>query len=151
MRKILSLALIVALGGGHWHVLAAQEQQPTGVVAGTATSTTGAALSGVTIQALGSSGAIAGSAVTARDGSFSIPTLYLGTYTVQCIDGRRVLGTASVTLSSATAMVRLTCAVDPAAPPQKNRRFLLAALGAAAAAIGAVAVVARNGDASPAR
>jgi hypothetical protein len=126
-----------------------------GVISGTARSTAGAAVSDVTIQALNAGGSVVGTTVTSREGSFTLPSVPFGTYTVQCVNSRNeVIGTASVTLAAVSATVGVTCATEVAAPPPapRNRRLLFAlAAAAAGAAIGAVAVVAGGGDASGAR
>src|SRR5688572_14735117 len=148
MKKILALTLTCLVAGAQFTALAAQAGQPTGVVSGTATSNTGRNLSGLTIQVRNAAGAIVGSVVTTNNGAFTFSGLAGGMYTLECLsEKKQVIGTARATLTPPSATVNITCASDVAALPILNRK-VLTALGAAAVAIGAVAVVSTRGTAS---
>ena len=121
-----------------------------GVITGAVASSSGRRLSNVTMQLLNQSGVVVASAVTARNGEFTIPPAGYDTYTLQCVDNNKVIGTASVTLKTATEAVKITCASDAAAPFWK-KSAVLTGLAAAAAALGATAIVASSGDASGSR
>ena len=121
-----------------------------GVITGAVASSSGRRLSNVTMQLLNQSGVVVASAVTARNGEFTIPPAGYDTYTLQCVDNNKVIGTASVTLKTATEAVKITCASD-AAPPFWKKSTVLTGLAAAAAALGATAIVASSGDASGSR
>jgi carboxypeptidase family protein len=124
----------------------------TGVISGSVTSQIGRPLAGITMQLLDSSGSIVGKATTAPNGEFSIQGVACGTDTLQCL-GRdnKILGTSSVTLSGPSQSVKMICTTD-VVPFWKTKPggFLLGA-GAAAAAIGAAAIISTHGDASGAR
>ena len=150
MRNSLALALIFAVALAQIPASLAAQQPTTGTVTGTAESNTGRNLSGITIQVRNISGAIIGSAVTNNDGAFTIGGLAAGVYTLECLQKNQVIGTAKLNLTLPTTMQNITCASDVAALPFLNRRAL-SALGAAAVAIGAIAVVSTRGDGSPAR
>jgi len=161
MKRILLLALMYSLLCASLAGLQAQGQPSgvitgavrdcTGVISGSVTSQIGRPLSGITMQLLDSSGAIVGKTVTARNGEFSIPGVSCGTDTLQCLDKDKVLGTSSVTLSvpGASESVKMTCTTDVV--PFWKTKALLVGVGAAAAAIGAAAVVSTGADASGAR
>ena len=121
-----------------------------GVITGAVASSSGRRLSNVTMQLLNQSGVVVASAVTARNGEFTIPPAGYDTYTLQCVANNKVIGTASVTLKTATEAVKITCASD-AAPPFWKKSTVLTGLAAAAAALGATAIVASSGDASGSR
>jgi hypothetical protein len=121
-----------------------------GVITGAVASSSGRRLSNVTMQLLNQSGVVVASAVTARNGEFTIPPAGYDTYTLQCVANNKVIGTTSVTLKTATEAVKITCASD-AAPPFWTKSTVLTGLAAAAAALGATAIVASSGDASGSR
>ena len=121
-----------------------------GVITGAVASSSGRRLSNVTMQLLNQSGVVVASAVTARNGEFTIPPAGYDTYTLQCVANNKVIGTTSVTLKTATEAVKITCASD-AAPPFWKKSTVLTGLAAAAAALGATAIVASSGDASGSR
>ena len=85
---------------------------------------------------------------TSRDGAFSFPAVSYQTYTLQCLQDGKVLGTSSVTLTAATQSVKMTCASDVPAAWWKKTGVLT---GLLAAAVGTAAVVATQGDASGSR
>jgi hypothetical protein len=148
MKKLLALTLTCVIVSAQFPALAAQAAQPTGAVSGTATSNTGRKLSGITIRVRNTAGAIIGSTVTASDGTYTVSALAAGMYTLECLtEKKQVIGTARATLTSPSATVNLTCASDVAALPILNKK-VLTALGAAAVAIGAVAVVSTRDPAS---
>ena len=150
MKRILALTLTAVLVSAQVPALIAQAGQ-TGTVSGTASSNTGRKISGLTIQIRNASGSIIGSAVTDGDGKFSIAGLAAGAYTVECLSEKKlVIGTARTTLTPPSANVGITCASDAAFLPPLNKK-LIAALGAAAVAIGSVAIVSSKPDGSPAR
>ena len=79
--------------------------------------------------------------MTGAGGTYTVSALAGGMYTLECVaEKNRVIGTASATLTPPSATANLTCASDATALPILNKK-VLAALGAAAVAIGAVAVV----------
>ena len=121
-----------------------------GVITGAVASSSGRRLSNITMQLLNQSGVVVASAVTARNGEFTIPPAGYDTYTLQCVANNKVIGTTSVTLKTATEAVKITCASD-AAPPFWKKSTVLTGLAAAAAALGATAIVASSGDASGSR
>jgi hypothetical protein len=150
MKRILALTLTAVLVSAQVPALMAQAGQTTGVVSGTASANTGRPLSGLTIQVRNASGSIIGSAVTGSDGKFSIVGLAAGAYTVECLSEKKlVIGTARTTLTPPSATVGIICASDAAFLPINKK--VLTALGAAAIAIGAVAVVSTRPEGSPAR
>jgi hypothetical protein len=121
-----------------------------GVITGAVASSSGRRLSNITMQLLNQSGVVVASAVTARNGEFTLPSASYDTYTLQCVDRNKVIGTSSVTLKGEKEAVKITCASDAAAPFWKNSG-VLTGLVAAAAALGATAIVASSGDASGSR
>ena len=141
MKRILAFALIVVLVAAHVPALQAQAgAATTGVVSGSATANTRRSLSGITIQIRNAGGMVVGSAVTDSEGKFSFPGLAYGPYTVECLsEKKQVIGTAKASLTAPAADVRVTCAFDAAAWWITKKS--LTALGAAAVAIGAVAIV----------
>ena len=161
MKRILLLALMYALlctpfaglqaEGQVSGVITGAVKDCTGVITGSVASQIGRPLSGITMQLLDSSGTIVGKTVTARNGEFSIQGVSCGTDTLQCLDKDKVLGTSSVTLSmpGATESVKMTCTTDVV--PFWKTKALLLGVGAAAAAIGAAAVVATGPAASGAQ
>jgi len=140
MKRILAFALMVSLTGAHVPTLQAQAGVATGVVSGSTTANTRRSLSGITMQIRNAGGMVVGSAVTDSGGKFSFPGLSYGAYTVECLSEKKlVIGTAKATLTSPAADVRVTCAFD--APASWISKKAITALGAAAVAIGAVAIV----------
>jgi large repetitive protein len=155
MKKILALTLTGVIVSAQFPALAAQAPapgaQPTGAVSGGATSNTGRPLPGITIQVRNAAGAIVGSAVTGSGGNYTVAALPAGAYTIECLsEKKQVIGTARATLTPPSATANLICAFDAAGLPILNKK-VLTALGAAAVAIGAVAVVSTRSDGSPAR
>ena len=157
-RKLLSVTLVCAFTCTQLSIVSAQQTtkaNTTGVIAGSARSAAGAPLSNIKMEVVDASGKVTGSGVTAGNGGFSISDVPYGAYTVQCVgEGGRVLGTSRVNVSGAATPVRVTCSTEtPVAkyPPKKKPYALLAGLGAAAVAIGAVAIVANGTDASGSR
>ena len=120
----------------------------TGVISGTVASSSGRRLSGIAMQLVNPMGLVVGKTMTTRNGEFTFAPVSYDIYTLQCMDDDRVIGTSSVTLAEATHSADMTCTSDPGF---WRRWGLLTGLGAAATAIGAVAVVARQGDASGSR
>jgi hypothetical protein len=150
MKRILAFALIGLLAAAHVPTLHAQAGSATGVVSGSATANTRRSLSGLTIQIRNAGGTIVGSAVTDSEGKFSFPGLAAGRYTVECLgEKKQVIGTANATLTPPSTTVRVTCAFDAAALWFNKKA--LTALGAAAVAIGAVAIVSTKDPQSGAR
>ena len=156
MKRMLSLSLMCALTLTQ-SALGAQVQAPgvtgtvlqsSGVISGTASSSSGRPLSNITMQLIDPLGVPAGKAVTSQSGDFSIPGVAYGTYTLQCIQMNKVIGTSSVTLQGPTESVRITCTSDAAAFWTSTGVFL--GLAAAAVAVGAAAVTSSGGAASDA-
>lgn len=156
MNRMLPLALMCVLAFGPPASLAAQAQPPRGVtgnvlqadgvISGTVASSSGRTLSGIAMELVDASGRVIGKTVSTRDGDFKFQPVGYDVYTLQCVDDNKIIGTASVTLKAATESVRITCTSD--AIVWWKRTGVLTGLAAAAAAIGAAAVVATNGDAS---
>jgi hypothetical protein len=160
MKRMLSLALMCALSFSQFAGLAAQVQPPRsvtgnvlqadGVISGTVSSSSGRSLSGITMELVDARGTVVGKTVSARNGDFSFQPVSYDTYTLQCVDDNKVIGTSSVTLKAATESVKITCTSDVPVVWWKNTG-VLTGLAAAAAAIGAAAIVATTGDASGSR
>lgn len=160
MKRMLSLTLMCGLVCGPLD-LAAQEQTPgvvkgavlraDGVISGTVSANTGRKLSGIEMHLVDARGVTVSKTVTTRDGDFKFPPAAYDLYTVQCMDDRKVIGTEKVTLSAPTQSVDMTCTHDVGAWWKKKKWGVLTGLGVAATAIGAVAVVAKGGDASGSR
>jgi hypothetical protein len=150
MKKIVALTLTAVLALTSLSTPTRAQTPATGVLTGTATSNTGRRLSGITIQVRNPVGAVVASAVTQGDGAFTFPGLSAGAYTIECIAKNAVIGTAKATLALPTSSQNITCASDAVAAPIFSTK-VLTALGAAALAIGAVAVVSTRSDGSPAR
>jgi hypothetical protein len=160
MKRMLSLALMCALAVSQSTSLGAQVRnsgvttgtvlQADGVISGTVSSSSGRPLSDITMQLVDVDGRPVGKpVVTSRDGDFTFPPVAYDTYTLQCIQKNQVIGTSSIILKAATESVKMTCTSD-AAPWWKNAG-VVTGLVAAAAAVGAAAVVATSGDASGSR
>jgi hypothetical protein len=146
MKRILALALMSALVVN----VAGASAQSNGVISGTVSASTGRPLSGITMQLVDAGGTPVGKPVTtARDGAFSFPPVAYDTYTLQCLQNAKVVGTSSVILKAATESVKMTCAIDVAAWWRGSG--VVTGLVAAAAAVGTAAVVAVAGDASGSR
>ena len=151
MKKFVAVTLTCIIALAQLPLLAQAGQPTTGAVSGTATSNTGRRLSGMTIQLRNAAGMIIGSTVTGSDGSFTVAALAAGAYTVECLsEKKQVLGSAKADLKPPSVNVALLCTTDVVAWPILNGK-VLAALGAAAVALGAVAVVSGRDDASAAR
>jgi hypothetical protein len=158
MKKMLCLALTFAMTHGG-HVLAAQAQNPgvitgavvdvKGVISGTVSSSAGRPLSDITMELMDARGLSMGKTMSARDGGFTLPPVSYDTYTLQCVQKNKVIGTSSVTLKARTESVRITCTSDAAAFWKKPA--VIAGLAAAVVAAGATAFVATSGDASGSR
>jgi hypothetical protein len=150
LRRLLALALTCVFTLMQLSIVGAQATQ--GVVAGSARSVAGAPVGKIKIEIL-AAGKVTASSITADDGGFNIPNVPYGMYTVRCVSERgQTLGTASVVVTSTTPTVRVTCASEVVGAFKKKKPYaLLAGLGAAAVAIGAVAVVATGSDASGSR
>jgi hypothetical protein len=150
VRKLLSVVLTCMFTCTQLSILGAQAT--VGAITGSVRSAAGAPLSKIKMEVLDASGKVTGTTITGGDGGFSVASVPYGTYTVQCVgESGRVLGTSSLMVSAASNNVRVTCSTEAAAYPPKKKWPLLAGLGAAAVAIGAVAVVATGSDASGAR
>lgn len=151
MKKIVAVALTFVLAMTSLSTSMLAQTPTTGELTGTATSNTGRRLSGLTVQLRSTTGTVLGSAVTKNDGSFSFPGLNAGSYTLECLGTKgEVIGTARATLAPPSTSQSILCASDVVAWPIFNKK-VLAALGAAAVALGAVAVVSTRPDGSPAR
>ena len=160
MKRMLCMALMCALMVGESARLWAQVQNPdavagrasqaSGVISGTVRSSSGRPVSGITMRLVDAGGRPVGQpAVTSKDGDFTLTPVAFNTYTLQCIQKNKVTGTSSVILKAPTESIRMTCASDVA--PFWKSAGVVTGLVAAAAAIGAAAVVATGGDASGSR
>ena len=147
MKSLLSLALIGTLTCSQFAVLGAQAPS-TGEISGSVSSSDGQRRAGIAILVLSDTGAVVGKGVTVSGGNYTIPGIPYGKYTVQALFKGKVIGTSLVTLSGASASADLVVAT---AVGFWSKWGLLTGLGAAATAIGAVAVIAASGDASGAR
>jgi hypothetical protein len=158
MKKTLCVALTCLLPCTSVGSLLAQSQAAgtikgvvlpgTGVVSGVVASSSGRRVSGMAMQLVNPAGLVVGKAVTTRDGEYTFTPVSYDVYTVQCMDDDKVIGTAGVTLTAPMHAVDMVCTSDALF---WQKWGLLAGLGAAAAAIGAVGVVAARGDASGSR
>jgi hypothetical protein len=156
---MLPLALIYTLTFSQSAGLAAQAQPPrgltgnvlqaNGVISGTVASSSGRSLSGITMELVDAKGTVVGKTVSSRDGDFTFQAVGYDTYTLQCVDDNKVIGTSSVTLQQATESVRITGTSD--AVDWWKKTGVLTGLAAAAAALGATAIVTTTGDASGSR
>ena len=157
-KGMLCLALSGVLASNHVVGLGAQTQAPgsitgvvlpgSGVVSGSVASSSGRRLSGITMQLVNVRGVSTAKAVTTRNGEFSFAPVPYDTYTVQCMDNGKVLGTSSVTLTQGTQSIDMVCTSDAAF---WKKWGLLTGLAGAATAIGAVGIVAAGDDASGSR
>ena len=120
----------------------------SGIISGSVASSSGRRLSRITMHLVNPTGVVVGKTVTTRNGEFMFPSVSYDIYTVQCMDDDKVIGTAGVTLTEPMKSVNMVCTSDAGF---WQKWGLLTGLGAAAAAIGAVGVVAAGGDASGAR
>jgi len=137
---------------GQTGVITGAVRDCTGVISGSVTSQAGRPLSGIAMQVLDSSGAVVGKTTTARNGDFSIQEVACGTDTLQCLDkDNKVLGTSSVTLSGPPQSVKMICTTDVVPFWKTKPAALLLGAGAAATAIGAVAIISTHDDASGSR
>jgi len=154
MNRMLSLALMCALAVGDSAGLGAQSQNPgvvtgnvvqaNGVISGSVKSSSGRPLSDITMQLVDVRGGSVGKTVSSRDGDFTLPAVPYDTYTLQCVQNNKVIGTSSVMLQAPTQSVKMTCTSDVA--PFWKKPAVLTGLVAAAAALGTTAVVAATGD-----
>ena len=165
MKRILSLALVYTLAAGASAGLGAQVQNPggvtgnvvqmNGVISGSVRSSSGRPLSDITMQLVDARGTRVRTTMTAKDGDFTLLPVAYDTYTLQCVQKNKVIGTSSVMLMAATESVKMTCTSDVG---YWNQTGLLTALVAAAAAGSAAvvsggtpAVIPPSGDASGSR
>jgi len=156
MNRMLSLALMCALAVGDSAGLGAQGQnsgvvtgnvvQANGVISGSVKSSSGRPLSDITMQLVDVRGGAVEKTVTSRDGDFTLPAVAYDTYTLQCVQNNKVIGTSSVMLQAPTQSVKMTCTSDALAFWKKPA--VLTGLVAAAAALGTTAVVASTGGTS---
>jgi hypothetical protein len=102
------------------------------------------------MQLIDPAGTVVATVIAKDGGEFSFQGVAYSAYTLQCVDDGQVIGTSSVTLSGPSQEIRMTCTADTPGPWWTSPA-VLAGLGAAAAAIGATAVVASQGDASGSR
>ena len=157
MKRIFSLALICALVFSESAGLLAQTKN-AGVISGTVSSSTGRPLSSITMQLLDERGTPMGKTVTtSRDGTFSFPPVSFQTYTLQCLQDGKVLGTSSVILTAATQAVKMTCSSDADGLGKKDAvgpawwKKAGVLTGLITAAVSTAAIVATKGDASGSR
>jgi hypothetical protein len=160
MKRTLSLALMCLLLFSHSAGLLAQAQKPgvvkgdvvqvDGVISGNVSSSSGRPLSDITMQLVNAGGTLVGKPVTTSgNGDFTFLPIAYDTYTLQCIQRNKVIGTASVTLKTPTESVKMICTSDAVA--WWKNAGVVTGLVAAAAAVGAAAVVAATGDTSGSR
>jgi hypothetical protein len=150
MKKTISLMLVCALALLECPVLAqapAQYPSGTGTIDGKATSSTGVRVSAVTIRARNQTTGMVATTTPAGDGSFMFAGLPYGAYTVECAAPKGgTIGLTSVNLSAPSVSATVICSREAPPPIYKNK--IVAALGAAAIAIGAAAIVSGKSDAS---
>jgi hypothetical protein len=145
MRKPISLVLICGLvvsgsAGLGAQAAAGAAGQGNGVISGSVSSTTGRALSGMTMQLVDSKGTQVGKPVTtAANGTFKFDAVAYDTYTVQCMQNQKVRSTQSVILKGPTESIKMTCGTDTVAAFYKHPG-VITGLAAAAAVAGAAAV-----------
>ena len=118
--------------------------QGSAVVSGSVASSSGRRLSNITMQLLDPNGVVVGKTVSTKNGEFTFSPIRYETYTLQCVDDGKVIGTSSVVLNATTQPVRITCTSDVAGYWQKWG--VLTALGVAAAAAGTAALVSSGGS-----
>ncbi len=176
MTQLLSLALLIGAIAASSPSLAAQAQtqtpapaqpqtgggelkgeilQANGRIHGTITSsTTGRPIAKMTVHVRDVGAGTGGKVIskeTDKSGDFNFPDVPLGAYVLECVDGNKVLGTASVQLSKPAEAVDkdMSCTTDVAFWKTKKGGSLTG-LAAAVLAVGGTAIVTK-GDASPAR
>jgi hypothetical protein len=158
MKKILSLALVCSLTVGASAGLGAQVQNPgvvtgnvvqaNGVISGSVRSSSGRPLSDITMQLVDAGGVRVRTTTTSKDGDFTLLPVAYDTYTLQCVQQNKVIGTSSVILKAATESVKMTCTSDAGV---WNKAGVVTALAAVAAGLGATGIVSNKGDASGSR
>lgn len=88
--------------------------KPTGVISGTATGPDGTPVAGATVSLVDVNNNTVASVTTGTDGTYTLPAVTLGNYTVDAIkalpDGTHLQADVQVTLSSATQTVDLPMA-----------------------------------------
>ena len=111
-------------------------------------------LSGLTVNIINSNGVVVGTAVTSSTGTYTVPNLAVGTYTVQLVDHAGAVlttGTGTVTAAVAAVPVNLTLTASRLAPAAIAASHTKAIVFGAAAAAGAgtFAIIATRRDSSP--
>lgn len=163
MKRIFAVSVACMLIGAQLPSVHAQ-LEASGAIAGTVRCPKGA-LGAVTVQAIDAAGAVAGAGLTNTGGAFRINRLRPGVYTMQVLGtNRRVIGVASARLTAETMLVTVNidgCSGTLAAPAVEaaagagrggsNARLILAGVGAAAAALGTLAVISTQDDVSGSR
>jgi len=158
MKRMLSLALVYSLTVSLSAGLGAQVQNPgvvtgnvvqaNGVISGSVRSSSGRPLSGITMELVDARGTRVGTTTTSRDGDFTLLPVAYDTYTLQCVQQNKVIGTSSVILKAATESVKMTCTSDAGV---WNKAGVVTALVAVAAGLGAAGIVSTKDDASGSR
>ena len=136
--------------------------QTSGAIAGTISGPNGP-IAGLTVNVVNVAGSVVGTAVTTRDGTYTVRNLAVGTYTIQIVNAAgSVVATGVGTLTAAA----LTATVDLTLTASQLSAAALAAGGAATglsttakvvlataavAGTGVLAVVATRSDSSPTR
>src|SRR5258705_1927549 len=105
----LSLGLVAALAA--WIGSAPSVwAQTSGAIAGTIRGPNGP-IAGLTVNVVSNAGRVVGTAVTARDGTYTVSSLAVGTYTIQIVNAAGSVlatGVGTVTAAALTATVDLT-------------------------------------------
>jgi hypothetical protein len=162
MKRLFAVSLACLLASAQLPPVYAQ-LDPSGVIAVTVRGARGP-LAGATVQAIDAAGAVAGTGLTNAAGAFNIGKLRPGAYMVQVLgSNRRIIGVASARLTDDTMAVSVTIVTDSgnlAAPATEvaaatgsgsSARVVLAGVGAAAAALGTLAVISTQEDVSGSR
>ena len=170
-RQAVTLVIAVAIAMAQVPSFGAQVA-PIGVISGALSGPEGA-LVGVTVQALDATGAVAATTITAQEGAFALTGLNPGTFVVQAVGTNGgVIGTstAALTTASMTASVSISAtagalaaaatgvaaagaaaAGGSAAAGIISANVVLISVGAAAAGLSTLAVVASGQDVSGSR
>lgn len=159
MKRLLPMTLAIALVVSFGLAPLAGAQAVNGTVSGIVSSPSGP-LGGVKVNAVNSSGTVAGTTVTSSSGAYSIGNLPAGMYTIQIVDNAgKVLatgtGVVAATAPAVTVNITLTSSqlsgAAIAAGGTGSRISTTKVLAAAAAAGAGVLIVTALHDSSPNR
>jgi hypothetical protein len=160
-QRWLSLGLVAALAVWTGSVPSVRAQTP-GAIAGTMSGPNGP-IAGLTVNVVNDAGSVVGTAITTRDGAYTVSHLAVGTYTIQVVNAAGSVvatGVGTVTAAALTPTVDLTLTAGQLSPAalaagggatgmSTTTKVVLAT--AAVAGAGVVVVVATRADSSPTR